>query len=81
MTYKLYNKSGEYENTIVCDEEFIKFYSKLENLTYELIETEETEVEIIADPITTLQQENKELKEKITVLEECIVELANKIYE
>lgn len=40
------------------------------------------------DPIIVLQEENKQLKAKITaleeqsmILEECIVEMANKIYE
>ena len=50
------------------------------------LENEEPETPI--DPIMTLQEENKQLKAKITVLEEqsmileeCIVEMANKIYE
>lgn len=50
------------------------------------LENEKSETPV--DPIIVLQEENKQLKAKITtleersmMLEECIVEMANKIYE
>ena len=86
--YNLYDKEGNFVNSIVSDEIFIEIYCKENEFTYELEQSEDLEPgESPVNPIELLQEENRQLKAKITVLEEqtmileeCIVEMAGVVY-
>lgn len=78
MIYKIF-ENGEHVDTIVADYDFIIQYCKDNNYSYELVEDEST-TSPEPDPVELLQAQLKAAIDRQEFLEDCIVEMATKLY-